>query len=273
MPSETKENSQPFPWEASGETVVLETPEQATVEFRIAPFGARIAAAMYDYLILTVVQLVLLAGLAFAGDSLSGIQQEYLMTGMTVLAFLLPLAYFILFEALDDGRTIGKRRLKLRTVREDGRGVTLGASVIRNLARLVDNIPLFWLLPMLDKRRRRIGDWLGGTLVLSTAAVDAQEYVFDPSRPATATDRRDFHIGADVAAKLFLDDLNLLEHLFARLPQVPTRQREKLVNEVAEKYIDRLGAEDLREQVRQDPKRFLFELYLLLRERHERDAV
>jgi len=47
----------------------------------------------------------------------------------------------VLFEALADGQTPGKRLQRLRVVRDGGYSVTFGASAVRNVVRLVDMQP------------------------------------------------------------------------------------------------------------------------------------
>lgn len=271
MPSSSDRPRTPYPWEEAEERLVLETPEQATVEYRIAPLGSRFIAAFTDYLILTLVFILALVAVALTRTTFDA-SQETVFAGLSVATFLLQFGYFIVAEFAFDGRTLGKRSMHLRVVRDDGRGITFGAALLRNLARVVDNIPIFWLIPALDKRRRRIGDWIAGTLVVRTDDEGAQEFRYDPAAAATAVDRRDFHIGSDAAAKLYLDDLNLLEHVFARMESARGSLRRKLARELAAKYRERLGLEDQADAIRSNPERFLFELYLLLKDRHEQEA-
>ena len=73
------------------------------------------------------------------------------------------------WEVRGEGQTFGKRVCGIRTVMTTGQGVTLAASLVRNIARLVDNVPALWLIPTLGEGRRRLGDILGGTFVIQTA--------------------------------------------------------------------------------------------------------
>ena len=271
MPSKPSQEKTPYPWEVSGERVVLETPEQTSVEYRIAPLGSRFVAVFIDLMLLWLVTMAVWVAVVL-GTGFMDADKDSTIALITAGSFLLQLGYFVVAEFAFDGRTYGKRRMNLRTVRDDGRGLTFGASLLRNLARIVDHIPIFWIVPALDRRRRRIGDWVAGTLVVRTDEEGAQEFDFDPKKSATSLDRRDFHIGADAAAQLYLDDLNLLEHVFARLDVSMPRQRKKLLRELAGKYSGRMGLDDQAKEIRANPERFLFEVYLLLKERFEREA-
>jgi hypothetical protein len=83
---------------------------------------------------------------------------------------------------------------------------------------------------------------------------------------------RQFYFSTEMAAKLYPDDLNLLEHLEDRLRLVLPGQREKTLAEVASKYVTRLGFEADEERIQRDPRRFLQEMALFLKDRFEGQA-
>ncbi len=64
------------------------------------------------------------------------------------------------------GQTLGKRLLGLRVLMRDGRPATASAVSARTVLRLIDDGPLGLLVMVCSGRRRqRIGDMLGGTIV------------------------------------------------------------------------------------------------------------
>src|SRR5260370_16318792 len=79
-----------------------------------------------------------------AGERLTG-----WVAAVVILLFTFGvLAYFVLFEALNGGRTPGKQAVGIRVVMETGHSVTPTAAVIRNLLRLIDcYFPLCPFLP------------------------------------------------------------------------------------------------------------------------------
>ncbi|MFC4449974.1 RDD family protein [Halorussus aquaticus] len=70
------------------------------------------------------------------------------------------------------GKTIGKQLVNLRVARDDGSSLTLGSSLVRNVLRLADFLPLFYVfgivLIVLSGRNQRLGDRVGNTVVVRT---------------------------------------------------------------------------------------------------------
>jgi len=69
------------------------------------------------------------------------------------------------------GWTLGKRILGLRVAGLDGRRLSLQGALVRNLIRLIDCPPTIGMLIgigmlLKTKRRQRLGDWLGRTIVV-----------------------------------------------------------------------------------------------------------
>jgi uncharacterized RDD family membrane protein YckC len=84
---------------------------------------------------------------------------------LSVFLISLTLTYFFICEALW-GQTLGKRLLGLRVLMRDGRPATASAVSARTVLRLIDDGPLGLLVMVLSgKRRQRIGDLVGGTIV------------------------------------------------------------------------------------------------------------
>ncbi len=91
--------------------------------------------------------------------------------GLLLLAwFLLDWFYPVMFEVLARGQTPGKRMLGLRVVNSDLSPVGWNVSLIRNLLRTVDFLPMGNLLALLSmcmsERFQRLGDLAAGTLVI-----------------------------------------------------------------------------------------------------------
>ncbi|RMO96371.1 RDD domain-containing protein [Pseudomonas syringae pv. philadelphi] len=91
--------------------------------------------------------------------------------GLAAIAiFLVNWWYMVLFEVLNQGRTPGKRMLGLRVMHDDGTPVDWSSSVIRNLLRFVDMLPLGYSLGAISCLNhplfKRLGDLAAGTLVI-----------------------------------------------------------------------------------------------------------
>jgi len=91
--------------------------------------------------------------------------------GLYLIAYFLVFwGYPILFEMLWDGQTPGKRALELRVIAEDGAPVGWLASIVRNLLRTVDGMPVGYGLGLVasyvDPWGRRLGDMVARTMVV-----------------------------------------------------------------------------------------------------------
>lgn len=81
----------------------------------------------------------------------------------------LSLVYFFLFETLS-GQTVGKRAMGLSVRSAKGGRAGVHAVAIRTLLRILDALPVLYLIGLLSallsgSRRRRLGDLLAGTVV------------------------------------------------------------------------------------------------------------
>ncbi|HKA69943.1 MAG TPA: RDD family protein [Actinomycetes bacterium] len=148
-----------------------ETPERPASASPAPPshddlLGPRISAALIDLALLLglFLVLVLLVGEISTSDgslmfSLSGVEG--------VLYVTLALIYYFALEAAI-GQTVGKSLLGLRVVRSDGARPSVGSVAVRTLLRIVDWLPLLYLIGFITmlatgQRRLRLGDLAAGT--------------------------------------------------------------------------------------------------------------
>ena len=178
----------------------------------------------------------------------------------------------VVAELRGEGRTLGKRWFGIRTVHESGRGIDVQASVVRNLARVVDEIPIAWIVPIFTKGHRRIGDMLAGTyVVLDPTAESESESWLDALAPDYASlDERRFPLPPAALNELVEDDLNLIEYVGERVHGTGGPRRRDVLARVAQRYIERLGLGASQDSILDDPERFLCEVGLQLRSRFER---
>lgn len=76
----------------------------------------------------------------------------------------------MVLETITCGRTPGKKLSGLRVVSRGGGRISPRQAVLRNLLRLVDMLPAYYLVGLAwmasDKLRRRVGDVVAGTVVI-----------------------------------------------------------------------------------------------------------
>jgi len=191
------------------ETLIIETPERVPLAFALASIGNRFLAVAIDHFI----QYFVIFVVAWALLSISGVgsletienseffqeMPKWTIAVMIVVLFLIFAGYFVFFEWLWNGQTPGKRLLKLRVIREDGRPITLWEALARNLLRIFDAVPGF-VLPVysiglitifLSSRDQRVGDVFAGTVVVRERTDEAPTFAETFSTPvADAAFRR-----------------------------------------------------------------------------------
>jgi uncharacterized RDD family membrane protein YckC len=149
--------------------LTIPTPEGVDLELTLAGVGSRFPSALVDFLIQIVILIALAVVLGTVFD-LSPSSGGFALATWILLSFLLFVGYEVAFEVLNSGRTPGKRLNGLRVVREDGSPVTLPSSAVRNVLRLVDILPAWYLVGMtsifVTRRNQRLGDLAAGTLVI-----------------------------------------------------------------------------------------------------------
>ena len=160
--------------------LVIETPERVELHYILANVGNRFLAAAIDHLIQAGALLVLiLAAGVLSRWSLFNSMNSW-TAALTVLAvFGIIWGYFVAFETLWSGQTPGKRIMRLRVVREDGRPVRFFEVFIRNLLRFIIDlqpIPSYAVgvvAIIFSQRSKRIGDFVAGTVVVKERATEA----------------------------------------------------------------------------------------------------
>lgn len=148
----------------------VETPEGMSLSFYPAGVVVRALALAVDFLC----QLGLIIGLGIVISILSLIfnQQDKFFMGLYVICiFLIYWWYFVFFEVLRHGQTIGKKAFNLRVIHDDGTPIGWSASLLRNLLRVVDVLPSITysvgITSSISHRSfKRLGDIAAGTLVV-----------------------------------------------------------------------------------------------------------
>ncbi len=139
-----------------------ETPEGIALSLRPAGLLARCLAFAVDLAIRACIYITFAIVLA----SMRGMGTALLL----VAYFLLEWFYPVVFELTQGGATPGKKMLGIEVVMASGLPVTPAASIIRNLLRAADFLPVaygFGMLSMLWRSNfKRLGDIAAGTLVV-----------------------------------------------------------------------------------------------------------
>ena len=171
---------------ATEEILIIETPERVPLHFALASIGNRFLACAIDHTIQSLaLGLILLVGVILSNvaaiQGLVASAPKWVGAVMILLLFLTFSSYFAFFEWLWSGQTPGKRWMKLRVIREDGRPITFWEASVRNLVRVMDMFPYpFYSIGLISvfstSRDQRIGDMVAGTVVVREREAEAPEF-------------------------------------------------------------------------------------------------
>lgn len=241
------------------EHVEFETPENVRVKYRLAGLGSRFIAWITDQLILGLILVLLFFGFLFVAAA-TGVGAGWLPGGgrpgrpgnpdtvplyvfgvFILIAGLGGFLYYTLFEFLMRGQTPGKRSLSIRVVKVDGFSLDFGSILLRNLFRIVDQIPALWLVPFFSQRHQRTGDLVAGTLVVCDAKTELSTLRdFLLRRPAEG---RIFHFDATALNKARPLDFEAAEKILERWNSLGFAEREMLLSRVIGPLTERLAVE------------------------------
>lgn len=189
----------------------VDTPESVDLALETAGLGSRFLAAVIDALIqwgVMFLLFMLLIPVTAVTDAMDLFNQS-LAEGIFVTILLLLMAflfffYKLLLEAFWNGQTLGKRVTGIRVVKANGLPVDFLQVVIRNVMRVVDILPSYYMIGAIvvlaSKRNQRLGDMVAGTVVVRLQATAA------PVLPVQLGHEPNY-------------DLNQLRELVLRLPE------------------------------------------------------
>jgi uncharacterized membrane protein SpoIIM required for sporulation/uncharacterized RDD family membrane protein YckC len=241
--------------------------------------GARSLAFLLDWLIRTAlaVMYALFASWLILGNFRFDIgpddEATWYLAG-ALPATLIYLLYHLILEPLMAGRTPGKRLAGLRVLTLEGQVPSAGALISRNVFRLIDSMPVFYVVGLLfvflGRQHLRLGDIAAGTVLAVERAPFLEKLARwrrDPTvhgewraarQRAAVLDRRR---GTDVDDALaVVDDYRRAAHALAT-----TRQAVRPAVGSAE-YLEAVYS-DLHDTVHRPARRVLLQLLSLMRDR------
>ncbi|HKR63217.1 MAG TPA: RDD family protein [Thermoanaerobaculia bacterium] len=220
--------------------LTITTPEHVEIRLEPAGAGSRFLAILMDsfivFAISTFIGIFLMAALP------GGIALAIYIT----LNFLLTWGWHLFFEVRRQGRTPGKRALKIRVIDARGLPVSLYQSLVRNITRVLDFAPAFYgigaISVLASKSRRRLGDIIADTLVVR----DMQPLAY---RGQLAAERRHNSLRTPRILRLAkhrisLDERELLLALCMRADRMTPEARYDLMESVAAEYRKKLDIEE-----------------------------
>lgn len=228
---------------SSPDQLIIETPEQTSLQFPLAGIGSRFLALAVDTIIQVAVAFsLLLIALSFIPLlRLLGSVSQWIGASLIFAGFLIYAAYFAFFEALWNGQTPGKRLIQLRVMKDDGRPIGPFDSVARNLVRLVDQLPGIYAVGIIavlfSRQSKRLGDQVAGTVVV-------HEKTLQGARPfATAQAASQAGTSPLDVSRISPEEFQLLETFLQRRESLETPLRRSLAIQIVTRLAPKLGVD------------------------------
>lgn len=208
--------------------LLILSPEKTILSYRLATVGSRLLAHLLD--------LLLFGAIAWGASTLTMFTVGLASPGLaqSIIMFILFLGYFVyflLFEGLWNGQTIGKKALGLRVRMADGTALTFAGALGRNLTRVADILPIgyfFGLIAMFtNPRSQRIGDLVAGTVVLHEKRALP---IFTPTPYSLGVHPLEEFVGE--LRGMNNDEYVALKRFCDRFPELPNVVQERLVRDV-----------------------------------------
>jgi len=224
-------------------TLEVRTPESIAFHYELAGLGSRFLAVAVDQAIQFVVLLAILGGILLAlfrmaphgPPPVAGKVAASLAAAVLVLIiFSVFFIYFILFEALWNGQTPGKKLVGIRVVRDGGYPIDFGASLIRNLIRVGEELIGYYLLSaisaLISPENKRLGDLAAGTIVVRDSRLAA---------PSPFVRRTDEPVSA-AAVHLDGEERALIKRFLERREALSEDRRRELAARLSTRVRNRL---------------------------------
>lgn len=224
----------------------IDTPESVDLALEPAGLGTRFVAALIDALVQYVS--VFLLALVGVPTVLATVAEEVAPTaGYAVIAILLVgvgllfFLYKLLFEALWNGQTLGKRAVGIRVVQANGLPVTFLQVVLRNLLRIIDYMPAYYVIGSVavlsTQKKQRLGDLAAGTVVVRDRPTSLPVLPNQLSHPA----RTDLNRLREHVLRLTEADLSPARSYWERRWQLDGMARGRVAAQIATALATRMG--------------------------------
>ncbi|WP_437205876.1 RDD family protein [Planctomicrobium sp. SH664] len=231
----------------------FETPENVQIQYEFAGLGSRFLAWLIDQIVCTLFFILVSVGGFILLQSIkeqlrelfpesNGLEVVLIVAGLFYVVWQFSsFFYFGLCEYFGRGQTLGKKLYQMRVVNADGFALNGTSILIRNLARVADNLPPLWLVPFFSTRLQRVGDMLASTVVVWDRPRELSEVRTQlSSKNATEAE---FRFSASELKLLRTEDVTAIEQVLERWSSLSHTQREQLVETLTSALARRLNVE------------------------------
>jgi len=233
--------------------VTVRTPEAVAFSYELAGLGSRFLALFIDTIAQALIVIVLLVavgtGATRAHLTATTLHVDPKTFQSTVLAvavllfFTIFYGYFVFFEKVWNGQTLGKKLLGIRVVRDGGYPVELMDSIVRNLIRVLEMSLGFYFISavsmVLSSENKRLGDYAAGTIVVRDRSMEIK----DPKVWTRSRAGDEMAFGNRAFAALSRDELALVDLYVARRSTLNPKSSREAAARIAATLRPKLGNE------------------------------
>lgn len=225
----------------------VRTPESIAFSYELAGLGSRFLALVVDQIIQLLVLAAIVFGLFMAAARLPTphgetpisrqLAESIAIALLVIVVFSILFGYFIVFEAVWNGQTPGKKLLGLRVVRDRGYPIDFGASLIRNLIRVGEWVLGYYVLAaisaLLSPENKRLGDIAAGTIVVRDARLA-------PAGAFTQTNAEPVYAPTSYLSG---EERGLIKRFLERRDSLTENRRRELAEQLAARIRSRVPAD------------------------------
>lgn len=229
--------------------VDVRTPESIAFTYELAGLGSRFLALMIDTVVQLLVAIAIFLGILWAssrlptpakhlaqGGDVEKIAAAILVALIVIVIFMIFFGYFIVFEIFWSGQTPGKRALGIRVVRDGGYPIDFGASLVRNIIRIGEQLLGYYALSavsmVFSPENKRLGDLAAGTIVVRDARLSLPANLrVEPTPQYSAT----LYLSGDERA--------LVKRFIERRDMLDPQRRKELAAQLAGRVRERVPAD------------------------------
>ncbi len=216
------------------------TSENITFRYEVAGLSSRLIAFLIDGLVI-----LLLIQIIFQIVSLLALISKDMANAFLIVGFfVLNMGYFAFMEWIFKGQSLGKKAMNLRVISERGLRPSLYQTIMRNVFRIIDQLPLAYLTgiisAILSPAHKRLGDIVAGTLVIKESK---QRFNIPAFREWESynTLYQDSLYRNQVLRKISLAEKELLIDLILRADRLLPQKRVEIFSEFADFFENKAG--------------------------------
>ncbi|MCK5706491.1 MAG: RDD family protein [Candidatus Aureabacteria bacterium] len=220
----------------------VKTSENITFLYELSGLASRIIALLVDTTVIIILTISLYRIFYFIKWISSDIANAFFI----IVFFLLNTCYFIFFEWLMKGQSIGKKIMKLRVISEKGLRPSIFQLIIRNLFRIMDQLPFGYLTAgvsyLLSNNSQRLGDMIAGTIVIKEPRKQLNIRAFREWESYNTLSQDKIYRNK-ILRRISIEEKELLIDLLLRADSLSPHMRLQIFSEFADYFQKKIGLE------------------------------